>query len=170
MITFAPWVIHLLYAQGFSPAAEMLRWQMLGDILKVASTPMVFIFLAAGRGGVYMGIQVLWSAVYLGSFVLGIGEFGLVMAGVSFGMAYLSLYVVVAVVTKRLIGFKPTQRNWQLTLFLLLAGGGTISLAAWSAPAGYAVGALATLCVSAYSWCRLNHLIDMTGWLRRRFL
>jgi PST family polysaccharide transporter len=168
MITLAPWVIHLLYAQGFGPAAEMLRWQMLGDILKVATTPIIFIFLAAGRGGAYIGIQFLWSAVYLGTFVLGIEEFGLVMAGVSFGIAYLVLYVVVAIVTNRLVGFKPTQRNWQFALLLLLAGASTIILAMQSAPAGYAIGALATLIVSAYSWRRLDHLIDLTGWLRQK--
>ena len=37
MITLAPWVIHLLYAESFSPAADILRWQALGDIFKVAS-------------------------------------------------------------------------------------------------------------------------------------
>ncbi len=170
MITLAPWVIHLLYAEGFEPAAEMLRWQMLGDILKVATTPIVFTFLAAGRGGAYIGIQLTWSAVYLGSFVLGVPEVGLVMAGVSFGIAYLFLYAAVAIVTKRMIGFKPTRRNRYVALCLLLAGGGTIVSGAWSEPAGYVMGALVTLVVSLYSWRRLNHLTDMTGWLRRKLL
>ena len=48
MITFAPWVIHLLYAASFTPAAEVLRWQVLGDILKVASWPMGFVLAGAG--------------------------------------------------------------------------------------------------------------------------
>ena len=48
MITLAPWVIHLLYAASFAPATEVLRWQVLGDILKVASWPMGFILLAMG--------------------------------------------------------------------------------------------------------------------------
>ena len=57
MITLAPWVIHLLYAESFSPAAEILRWQVLGDIFKVASAPIVFIFLATGHGGIAVGLE-----------------------------------------------------------------------------------------------------------------
>ena len=170
MITLAPWVIHLLYAESFSPAAEILRWQVLGDILKVASVPVVFIFMASGRGGVVIGIQLVWSAAYLGTLLLGIREFGLIMAGVGFFVAYLLYYVVVAIVGSRLIGFKPTRRNWQLSLVLLLAGGAIMSLAGQSATAGYSSGALSTLLVSAYSFRRLDYLIDLTGWLRRKFV
>jgi len=170
MITLAPWVIHLLYTQNFSPAAEILRWQVLGDILKVASVPISYIFLATGHGGISIGTQLIWSVAYLGPVVLGIGEFGLVMAGVGFWVAYLIYYVVVAILANRLIGFKPTQRNWHFTLLLLFAGVITMSLAAQSASAGYAIGSLATLLVSVYSFRRLDHLIDLTGWLRQKFL
>ena len=169
MITLAPWVIHLLYAESFSPAAEILRWQVLGDILKVASVPIVFIFVATGRGGVAVGIQLVWSAAYLGPLVLGIQEFGLVMAGVGFWVAYLVYYIVVAIIANKLIGFRLTQRNWRFPLLLLLAGGITMSVAALSATTGYVIGSLATLLVSVYSFRRLNHLIDMTGWLRQKF-
>jgi PST family polysaccharide transporter len=170
MITLAPWVIHLLYAQDFSPAADILRWQVLGDLLKIASVPVAFIFVAAGHGGVAIGIQILWSAAYLGALILGIGKFGLVMAGVGFGIAYLVYYVVVAIGAHRLIGFKPTQRNWHFTVLLFAAGSIVMLLSAWSATTGYATGLLATLLVSVYSIRRLDHLIDLTGWLRMKFL
>ena len=170
MITLAPWVIHLLYAQSFNPAVEILKWQVLGDIFKVASWPIGFILLATGRGGIAIGMQLIWSAAYLGPLVLGIREFGLVMAGVGFWVAYLIYYVVAAIVANKLIGFKPTQRNLYFTLLLLLAGSIIMFLAAQSATAGYAIGSLATLLVSVYSLRRLNHLIDLTGWLRQKFL
>ncbi len=170
MITLAPWVIHILYAQSFSPAAEILKWQVLGDILKVASVPIVFIFLATGRGAIAIGVQIVWSAAYLGPLILGIREFGLVMAGAGFLIAYLIYYFVVAIAANKLIGFKLTPRNWVLTLLLLLAGGGIMMLAMWSATLGYTIGVLATLLVSVYSWRRLDHLIDLSGWLRQKFL
>ena len=170
MITFAPWVIQLLYAQGFSPAAELLSWQVLGDILKVASAPLVIICFAMGRGGVSIIIHFVWSVAYLGTVVFGIRDFGLVIAGVGFGVAYLVFYVVVVIVANKLIGFKPTQRNWSFTLLLLLSGGIIMFLSAQSATAGYAIGSLATLLVSVYSLRRLDHLISLTGWLRQKFL
>ena len=36
MLGLAPWVIELLYSSQFAEAANVLRWQVLGDILKVA--------------------------------------------------------------------------------------------------------------------------------------
>jgi O-antigen/teichoic acid export membrane protein len=170
LITLAPWVIQLLYAQGFGPAAEILKWQVLGDIFKVASVPIVFIFLAKGHGGVAIGIQLLWSVTYLGVLGLGIGEFGLVMTGVGFGVAYLVYYLVVAIAANRLIGLKPTQRNWCFTLLLSASAGTIMFFTAQSATAGFIIGSLATLLVSAYSLHRLDHLIDLTGWLRQKFL
>ncbi len=53
MMGLAPWLIHLLYATGFTPAIEVLRWQILGDVLKVASWPLGFILLAAGDGNAF---------------------------------------------------------------------------------------------------------------------
>lgn len=169
-ITLAPWVIHLLYSQGFSPAAEILKWQVLGDIFKVASVPIVYIFLAAGHGSISVGIQLLWSATYLGLLVLGIGEFGLAMTGVGFGGAYLIYFVVVAFVANRLIQFKLTQRNWRYTMLLSVCAGSVMLFAAHSATAGYLIGSLATLVVSVYGLRRLDHLVDVTGWLRQKFL
>ncbi len=169
MITLAPYVIHLLYAKSFSPAAEILSWQVLGDILKVASWPIGYVILASGRGGIYIGIQLVWSAAYLGTLIPGMPEWGLVMAGVGYGAAHLCLFGVVAIAANRLIGLKPTRRNALFTALLLLAGGLIIFLTKESATASYAVGLLTTLLFGAYSLWRLNHLIDLTGWLRQRF-
>lgn len=170
MITFAPWVIHLLYTQGFGPAADLLRWQALGDILKLAGAPIVFIFLATGRGGVAIGIQCVWSAAYLGALSMGVKEVGLVLAGVGFWVAYLTYFVVVALVAHKLFGFKLAHRNWVVILLLLLTGGLVIYLASLSLSLSYAVGLVATLLAGSYSVRRLDHLIDLTGWLRLRFL
>ena len=170
VITFAPWVIQLLYSQDFGPAAEMLRWQVLGDILKLASVPIVFIFLATGHGGVAIGVQCVWSAVYLGTVVLGIQDFGLIMAGVGFWIGYLIYFIVVSRVANKLTGLKLTQRNWSLLLLLLFAGGGVIFLAAQSTSKSYLIGSIATLLIGIYSLQRLNHLVDITGWLRLKFL
>ena len=166
MIALAPWVIQLLYAESFGPAAELLRWHVLGDILKLASVPMVFIFLATGHGGIAVGIHCAWSATYLGALVLGIQDFGLIMAGVGFWLAYMVYFAVVSVVANKVIGFKLTQRNWSVMLLLLLTGGVVIFLAAQSAAQSVVVGLIATILVSLYSLRRLNHLIDLRGWFR----
>jgi O-antigen/teichoic acid export membrane protein len=168
MITFAPWVIHLLYAQNFSPAAEILKWQVLGDIFKVASVPMVFIFLAAGRGGTAIGVQLVWSVAYLGPLVFGIRDYGILMAGIGFSIAYLVYYFVVAITAKKMIGFKLSKRNRMFVLLLFLLGSMIMALASQSVTASYAAGSLSIVLVGIYCWRRLDHLVDLTGWLRQR--
>ncbi|MEQ1779386.1 MAG: oligosaccharide flippase family protein [Nitrosomonas sp.] len=168
MITLAPWVIHILYAGSFVPATELLRWQVLGDILKVASWPMGFILLAMGRGGIFIGTELTWNVVYLGAIFLGIQQHGLVMAGVGFWGAYLIYYGVVALVAARLIGFRTIWRNFLTTLLLLGAGGLIMLLAALSSGMGYIVGLLATVVAGMYSLRRLDELVDVRGWLERR--
>jgi O-antigen/teichoic acid export membrane protein len=169
MITLAPWVIHLLYAASFAPATDVLRWQILGDILKVASWPMGFILLAQGRGGIFIGTQLTWNVAYLGAILMGIQQHGLVIAGMGFWIAYLLLYGLNAIVAFRLIGLKLDRRNWLATLLLLIAGGSIIFLATRSAGAAYAVGLTVTLAASIYSLQRLNKLLNLRRWLARKF-
>lgn len=170
MITFAPWVIQLLYSQNFGPAVELLRWQVLGDILKLASAPIVFIFLATGHGGVAIGIQCVWSAVYLGALVLGIRDFGLMMAGAGFLAAYLSYFVVVSLIANRVHGLKLPPRTWSFLSLLLLTGALVLFIAYRSAATTYVAGSIATLLVGVYSLRRLNDLVDLAGWLRLKLL
>jgi PST family polysaccharide transporter len=169
MITLAPWVIHLLYAASFAPATDVLRWQVLGDVLKVASWPMGFILLAMGRGGIFMGTQFTWNAAYLGAIVLGIEEWGLAIAGIGFWFAYLVLLGVAVFFAGRLIGYRPSRRNSGFVLVLLFAGGSILYLATRFEGASYGFGLLTTLVASAYSLHRLNELMDVRGWMRRRF-
>jgi O-antigen/teichoic acid export membrane protein len=168
MITFAPWVINLLYDKSFSPAAQLLSWQVLGDILKVASWPMSYIFLAAGRSRIYIGTQIIWSGAYLATFIPGISEWGLVSAGAGFAVGHLCFFGVTVIAAKRLIGFRLTWRNVFCTLLLLVVGGLTIYMESLSTIASYALGSFATVLFGLYSLRRLNHLIDLRGLLRRR--
>jgi PST family polysaccharide transporter len=168
MITLAPLVIHLLYAASFAPATDVLRWQVLGDILKVASWPMGFILLAKGRGGIFIGTEFIWNAAYLGAIVLGMQEWGLAIAGMSFWFAYLAYFFVVAAVAGWLIGHKTNGRNWVIMLLLLLTGGSIVYLAAQLPPMAYGAGILATLVAGAYSLQRLDKLVDVRGWVKRR--
>ena len=169
MITLAPWVIHLLYAASFAPATEVLRWQVMGDIFKIASWPMGFILLAQGRGGVFIGTELIWNAAYLGSLALGIREQGLIIAGLSFWFAYLVYFLVMTVVAAKLIAYKAKPRTWMFTLSLMLAGGMVIYLAMQSPASGYLSGVVAILATGIYSLSRLDGLVDLRGRLRRRF-
>lgn len=169
MLVLAPWIIHLLYAESFMPASELLRWQVLGDVVKVISWPMGFILLALGRGGLFLGVEFTWNAVYLGVIALGISQIGLLVAGVGFLVAYIFYWGFLYAVTRKLIGFVATARNLLFSLFLLLSGAGIVLLINISTQMAYVFGISITLAVTIYSLRRLDHLVNLTGWLRRKF-
>ena len=105
MLGLAPWVIQLLYSAEFVPAVDVLRWHLMGDILKVMSWPLGFVILASGAGKTF----VLTESLGMGVFVLGV-LVGLPLIGVkATGVAFLALYVfylpLVWFVARRMIGF-----------------------------------------------------------------
>lgn len=169
MVAFSPIVIQLLFAESFAPASEVLRWQVLGDILKIVSWPMGFILLALGRGGIFLGTEFTWNAVYLASISIGIGQFGLMIVGVSFLVAYTAYWILLSRVSFNKIGLIGTKRNQLYALVLLVSGGCIVFTGYVSDQLTYVLGIGVTILVGAYSWRRLNSLLDVRDWIKQRF-
>jgi PST family polysaccharide transporter len=106
MMAVAPWVIHMLYAASFTPAIEILRWQVLGDVLKVASFPLGFLILAAGDGKAFFSTE---TATLLVLTVLITGLMPIMGLQIT-GIAYLAMYAfylpLVYWLARRRIGFR----------------------------------------------------------------
>ena len=82
LMATAPWLIHILYSADFAPAAGALKWQLLGDILKVLSWPLGMVILAAGSGVFYTVTQVvavagLMAGAYFLTPIMGIEATGI---------------------------------------------------------------------------------------------
>lgn len=168
MLTLAPWVIELLYAASFAPSAEILRWQVMGDVFKVIGWPMGFIVLALGRGDIFIATQLSWNVIYLFCLWLGMEDIGLLVVGVGFLVAYVFQAGLVRMIVGRLIGFSSEGKN--LGMFaLLLTAAACILLLSYVMPAHVvAVGLLITALCGGYSLWRLDQLLDLRGVLRRR--
>ena len=168
MFIFASWVITLLYSDSFGPAIELLRWQIMGDVLKVLAWPMGFIVLAQGRGGLFVFTQLNWNAVYLITLWLGLSDYGLVVVGVSFLVAYIIQVIVVRLIAGSLIGFKWRMSNVVVAFCLMLVCSVAMVMTAYTNISGwgYLVGGLVVVVFSAYSVHRLNKLMDFSGWIR----
>lgn len=109
MIGLAPWVIQLLYSYEFSPAVQVLRWQILGDVLKVASWPLGFVMLAAGAGKTFFWTESL-VLVLMGSLIsVFLSAAGLQMTGIAFLVCYLIYLPLVYLIARYRIGFQWTK-------------------------------------------------------------
>ena len=121
MLGLAPWVIHLLYSAAFAPAAEVLRWQILGDVLKVASWPLGFVILAAGAGKTFFVTETS-VLLLMGSLVAGLATtMGLQITGIAFLVMYLAYLPLIYFLARRRIDFVwtgPVKKLLASTSFL----------------------------------------------------
>jgi len=89
MIGMAPYLIELLYSKEFIEAASILQWQVLGDILKVASWPIGFIILAAGDGRTFVITELIATAIFTLVVWVGLPLIGIKATGIGFLIMYI---------------------------------------------------------------------------------
>lgn len=158
-LTFAPFVLNLLYAAEFHAAADLLRWICLGMMLRIVSWPMGYIVVAKGAQGIYFWTDVAATVVHVGLAWVLVGLFGTVGAGAAFCSLYVWHSVLIYVIVRRMSGFRWSATNVRLGAFFLVAAflafGATQLLSLWWATA---VGCLA---IAATGTCSLKGLAKL---------
>jgi len=122
-LTFAPLIIRAFYSAQFLPAFEILRWQVFGIILRVASWPMGFLLLAKGKGKLYFWSELSGNSVHVALIWAGISYFGLKGTGMAFFGSYLFYFVLMTAVSRRLTELRWSATNLRLGFMVFLTGG-----------------------------------------------
>lgn len=110
MLALAPWVIQLLYSSAFVESADVLRWQIIGDFLKISSWPLGYILLASGAGKTYLVSEWIAAAVFVALTALLLPIVGLSATGLSFLGLYLAHLAIVYWLAVRRTDFKWSSR------------------------------------------------------------
>ena len=162
MMAIAPWVIHLLYAASFTPAIEILRWQVLGDILKVASWPLGFLILAAGDGRTFFSTETASWIVTTGFITALVPLFGLPITGMAYLATYAFLLPLVYWLARRRIAFTWSRSVRSLTVvtFVMCAAVGILTAIT---PWGMLVGCGAAVAFAVFSLGRITLMSDVAG-------
>lgn len=106
LIGGAPWLIRLLYSAEFDQAATLLQWQTVGNVFKLASWSLGFAFVAAARSGLFLATELLFNVLFLPMIWFGLPVLGLEVTGVAFLLAYVIYLAVLAILVRRLHGFR----------------------------------------------------------------
>jgi enterobacterial common antigen flippase len=164
-LTFAPWVIHLLYSAQFEPAVDILRWQILGVLGRVIAWPIGFVLLAKGRAKMFFCTELASNIVHLGLIWLGIKWFGLSGLGMAFFGLYIFCGLLVSIVVHRLTGFRWTRDNFRLNIGALLVTVLVFLATAGWLPANYGmlIGGAMTGTIGLYSLRKLAQRAGCTG-------
>lgn len=163
MLGLAPWVVELLYSNRFAETATILRWQILGDILKVASWPLGFVILAKGDGKSYMISEFLAILVFVLFVWLGLRYFGLQATGIGFLVMYVVYLPLVHTLARLRTGFRWTRNNL-IILGSLIVVGALITLVSTTFPlAGALLSVIAAFTSAVFAFGRLASIGNLSG-------
>lgn len=124
LIGLAPWVVTLLYSAEFSPAAELLQWQTVGNVFKLASWALAFSIVAAARSKTFFLMELSFNIVFLTVIYFLLPVLGLQVTAIAFLVGYVVYFATVYILAHTLQGFR-----WQSLSLLLLALHVTLALA-----------------------------------------
>lgn len=163
MLGLAPWVIELLYSKQFGEAVAVLRWQVLGDVLKIASWPLGFILLASGAGKIYMTTEWMAMVIFAGLTWMLLPIAGLVATGLSFLGMYVICLAVVLLLAKQRTGFRYLAQVRWLLVATVLAAAAVMALANISNIAGAISGLMGAAVFAVFAIVRLAHAGSVGG-------
>jgi PST family polysaccharide transporter len=162
MMALAPWVIRLLYTASFTPAIEVLRWQILGDVLKVASWPLGFVILAAGDGNTFFWTEAASNILMAALIVLLVPVMGLRVTGLGSLACYLFYLPLAYWLARRRIGFHWTSAVFRsiLVTFAVCVG---VGIAAVFTKWGMLLGCFMAVGFAVFALGRISHMSDLGG-------
>jgi PST family polysaccharide transporter len=163
LLALSPWVVRLLYTNEFGPAVEILRWQLLGDLLKVVSWPLSFVILAAGAGRTFIFSESIGLAVYVAGVALGLALAGIVATGIAFLAMHAVYLPVVYWLARRRIGFRWTTPVVAHGAIFFVVACAVSALSHWSKPMAAAIGLPAAGLIGLYSLGRLGQMAELAG-------
>ncbi len=127
-LTFAPWLMHLLYSAKFIAAAELLPWFVLGIFGQVVSWPLGFILLAKGSKGWFFLTQTSANSLKLVLSCWLLYAYGLIGTALAIPIMYAIGIVLNLIITSRLTGFR-----WNVQVLKLLLTAAILVLCAFAA-------------------------------------
>ena len=144
LIGLAPWVITLLYSKEFAPAVELLQWQTVGNVFKLAGWALGFSIVAAGRSKTFLLLQVNFNVIFLALLWPTLTSFGIAAAGPAFTIAYLLQLTVAFWIVRVVHNFR-----WQPMSLKLLFLHGSLAVVLLAAAQTFPVtGAVASIALA----------------------
>jgi O-antigen/teichoic acid export membrane protein len=144
LVGLAPWAVMLLYSSDFARAGELLQWQTVGNVFKLASWPLSFAIVAAARSKTYFMMELSFNVVFLVLVWALLPVFGLQITAIAFLVGYVVYFATVNTLAYILQGFRWQSLSLAL-LVLHVSLAGTLLVLAQAAPE---LAAIASVCAA----------------------
>jgi PST family polysaccharide transporter len=157
MIGVASWVLTVLYTSEFTPAATLLRWQVLGDLFRLASWPVGFVLLAGGSGRDYTIADVLGTAILVVGTWLLLPTLGLAAPGIGYALMNAFYLAVVTQLVRKRYSIRMAPRVHGIFAGLVASCALTFLVSERNSFAGAAMGLLGAVAWAVFGLKRLRH-------------
>lgn len=114
-------MIKLLYTSKFIPAFDILKWQITGDVFKLAVWPVGFIFPVLDKRRTFIFTEIFWNGAFLLLSYLLWPKFGLEGVGIAFLFSYILYFFLVKYLANKLGDFRWTKECIVLMLFSIIS-------------------------------------------------
>jgi PST family polysaccharide transporter len=94
-------IIATLFSTEFLPMRDLFLWQMLGDMVKIASWCLAFIMIGRGMVREFVITEIVFSGLFYGLVVVLTNEMGLVGASIAHLLTYLAYLLCLVVLIGR---------------------------------------------------------------------
>ncbi len=98
------YVILIAFSKDFMPMIDLFAWQLMGDVIKIASWLLAYLMLAKAMTKVFIYTEILFSALFVVLSVLFVDKFGLVGITYAYSLNYfLYLIMMILIFRKRFV-------------------------------------------------------------------
>jgi len=95
-------LVRLLFTREFLPLTDALGWQLVGDMLKIASWVPAFTMISHARTKVFIASEVLFAMLMTAACLVGAWRLGLVGAAIGYALTYAIYWVTMHAALGRL--------------------------------------------------------------------
>jgi PST family polysaccharide transporter len=159
MLGAAPWILQILYSGDFREASAILRWQILGDVLKVSSWPLGYLLLASGDGRTFALTEIAVAGIFVLLVWFGIPHFGVAAAGLAFLAMYAVYLPLIYLLARRKTGFAWSGRVARLFVCLMAFASGIFVMSLLSEAAALISALILALVIFAAALRRLEQAL-----------
>ena len=93
---FRELAIHIAFTKEFLPMIELFKWQLIGDVIKIASWLLAYLMLAKAMTKIFIYTEVLFSILFVILSIVFINYFGLIGVTYAFSLNYF-IYLIVMI-------------------------------------------------------------------------
>jgi len=95
------YIILIAFDKSFLPMLELFKWQLVGDVIKIASWLLSYTLIAKAKTKYFIGTEIIFSISFVLFSIIMIDNFNLIGITYAFVLNYLLYLITMIIITKK---------------------------------------------------------------------